>query len=99
MSYELVDPRGEIAARPVLPERTIAPAGATAVLGFLANEASRAIPPDFLGYTEALERAARKTWPELTVVRDAKPMLSRAAEPDMLAKFRHCRGVVSGLAR
>ena len=100
MTYRLVDPRGttsgsalaRIAPRPgAIPEPL--------TVGFLINEVSRQTGPDFTGYTYVLEAELRGRHPDLRVVRDAKPVLSRPADRAMLEKYRDCRGVVTGLAK
>ena len=100
MSYQLVDPRGEIrdtrsgemARRPgQIPNKTR--------IGFLVNEVNRQAGPDFFAYSLVIEDELRRYVPDLEVVRDCKPVLSRPAERAMLDKFRDCRGVVSGLAK
>ena len=100
MTFRLVDPRGrlerpdpaQLAPRPgVVPDHI--------EIGFLINEVSRQTGPDFTGYTHVIEDALRRRGRRVDVVRGAKPILSRPAEPALLEKFRHCRGVVTGLAK
>lgn len=100
MTYELVDPRGRTDASNAA---TLAPrtgfAGAPLTVGFLINEISRQTGPDFTAYSFVLESLLRERIGALAVHRDAKPVLSRPADKAMLDGYRHCRGVVSGLAK
>ena len=100
MTYRLVDPRGttsgagpaQLVPRPgAIPDRL--------TVGFLMNEVSRQTGPDFTGYTYVIEDELRGRHPDLHIVRDAKPVLSRPADRAMLEKYRDCRGVVTGLAK
>jgi hypothetical protein len=100
MTFRLVDPRGatssserlQLAPRPgSIPDHF--------ALGFLINEVSRQTGPDFTGYTYVIEDELRGRHPQLDIVRDAKPVLSRPADRAMLEKYRDCRGVVTGLAK
>ena len=100
MTFRLVDPRGalhhtessDLAAR-----RGAVPHDLD--IGFLINEVSRTTGPDFTRYTEVIEDVLRTRYRRVDVVRDAKPVLSRPAERSLLHKYRHCRGVVTGLAK
>lgn len=100
MTYQLVDPRGEVARadRVRLAPRlgTVPPRPR---VGFLINEISRQTGPDFTAYTLVLEQLLREHVGDIDVHRDAKPVLSRPAEPAMLERYRDCRGVVGGLAK
>lgn len=100
MTHELVDPRGE-PARVGPSERVVRPGTVPSPLeiGFLVNEVSRQTGPDFTRYTLVLERRLRERFGDVRTVREAKPVLSRPADRAMLERFRHCRGVVSGLAK
>jgi hypothetical protein len=100
MTFKLVDPRGtlerrdpsQLAERPgAVPDRL--------EIGFLINEISRQTGPDFTAYTHVIEHALRERYGHVAVVRDAKPVLSRPAERALLENYRHCRGVVTGLAK
>lgn len=96
--HELIDPRGRVPDRTFgLAERTMSTSRPT--IGFLINEVSRKTGPDFYAYTEVMEVALRKRRPDLDVLRDCKPVLSRPAGDDLLAHFRDCSGVVAGLAK
>lgn len=102
MKFALVDPRGALVpnALPGLAPR-LGAVPEDIEIGFLVNEISRRTGPDFTRYTEVLEDLIRRRHRHrrVVVVRDAKPVLSRPAEPSLLHKYRHCRGVVTGLAK
>ena len=100
MKHALVDPRGALGpdTRPGLAPR-LGAVPEDIEIGFLVNEVSRQTGPDFTRYTEVLEDLLRHRHRRVVVVRDAKPVLSRPAEPSLLHKYRHCRGVVTGLAK
>lgn len=71
------------------------------VVGFLVNEQNRQTGQDFTAFSEAIERSLRMLpgFPPFAAIRHAKPVLSRPADDDLLARFRECRGVVTGLAK
>ena len=99
---QLIDPRG----KEVLLERRLAPrhwptSGADGVrrIGFLSNEGEHLTGPHFPGYTRVLEASLRERLGPLDVRREIKPVLSRPAEPDMLAQFLEYEGVINGLAK
>lgn len=100
MTFHLIDPRGQTDRSP---RATVTPRpGAVPdplLIGFLVNEKSRQTGPDFWGYSLVIEDLLRERYPEVDVVRDAKPVLSRPAEPALLDRYRKCRGVVTGLAK
>ena len=100
MTYELVDPRGDVAGAS---DVQLAPRPGQVPprprIGFLINEVSRQTGPDFTAYTLVLEQLLRERLGDVDVYRDAKPVLSRPAEQAMLDRYRDCRGVVSGLAK
>jgi hypothetical protein len=100
VGFRLVDPRGGLhhAESSSLAPRIGAVPDAIDI-GFLINEVSRQTGPDFTHYTEVIEDVLRARHRRVDVVRDAKPVLSRPAEPALLYKYRHCRGVVTGLAK
>jgi hypothetical protein len=99
---QLIDPRG----KELLLERRLAPrrwaiSGAEGVrrIGFLSNEGEHLTGPHFPGYTRVLEASLRERLGPLEIRRQIKPVLSRPAEPDMLAQFLECVGVINGLAK
>lgn len=99
MSVELIDPRGKVrTVRLALADRPGVAADPFRI-GFLINENTRHQGPDFFGYTLAIESVLRKRFHTLDVHRDCKPVLSRPASDEMLATYRTCSGVVSGLAK
>lgn len=100
MTFRLVDPRGApdrqepsaMAPRPgAVPDHI--------EIGFLINEISRQSGPDFTRYSLVIEEVLRERYARVDVVRDAKPVLSRPAEHSLLDRYKHCRGVVTGLAK
>jgi len=100
MSFRLVDPRGVVhhtEPADLAPRLGAVPEDID--IGFLVNEVSRQTGPDFTRYTEVIEEVLRGRYRRVEVVRDAKPVLSRPAERSLLHKYRHCRGVVTGLAK
>ena len=96
---ELVDPRGQRADR----EQGLAPrvsnAEAIRRIGFLSNEPEHLTGPHFPGYTRVLEEALRERFGNLEFHREIKPVLSRPAESDMIARFSGYDGVINGLAK
>ncbi len=96
---QLIDPRG----REIVNERRLAPrrGGPDGVrrIGFLSNEGEHLTGPHFPGYTRVLESALRERLGPLGVHREIKPVLSRPAEPDMIAQFLEYEGVINGLAK
>ncbi|GJM38236.1 MAG: hypothetical protein DHS20C19_16030 [Acidimicrobiales bacterium] len=100
MSYAIVDPRGHrepAESAPLTPRPGSVPDHIE--IGFLINEVSRQTGPDFTLYSLVIEDVLRERYPRVDVVRDAKPVLSQPADRAMLEKYRHCRGVVTGLAK
>ena len=94
----LVDPRGatgtserRLAARP--------PASAAVRIGFLSNEAEHPTGPHFPGYTRVLEAVFRERLGVADFHREVKPVLSRPAQADQIARFDGCDVVVNGLAK
>jgi hypothetical protein len=99
---QLIDPRG----RELVTSRRLAPRprgrrGPEGVrrIGFLSNEGEHLTGPHFPGYTRVLEVALRERLGPLEVRREIKPVLSRPAEPDMIAQFLEYEGVINGLAK
>ncbi len=100
MTYRLIDPRGVVARSDtagLAPRLGAVPDHIE--VGFLINEISRQTGPDFTQYTLTIEDVLRARHRRVDVVRDAKPVLSRPAEHSLLDRFKHCRGVVTGLAK
>jgi hypothetical protein len=96
---QLIDPRGRelVTSRRLAPRRG-GPDGVRRI-GFLSNEGEHLTGPHFPGYTRVLEAALRERLGPLDVRREIKPVLSRPAEPDMLAQFLEYEGVINGLAK
>ena len=99
---QLIDPRGQELAveRRLAPRRWTAGDGkGVRRIGFLSNEGEHLTGPHFPGYTRVLEASLRERLGPLQVHREIKPVLSRPAEPDMLAQFLEYDGVINGLAK
>ena len=96
---QLVDPRG----RQLAVERRLAPRRGTPKspprIGFLSNEGEHLTGPHFPGYTRVLEAALRERLGPIEVHREIKPVLSRPAEPDVVAQFLEYDAVINGLAK
>lgn len=96
---ELVDPRGKSEQT----EKRLAPrVGDPRKLrriGFLSNEAEHPTGPHFVGYTRVLGRMLRERLGITEFHLEIKPVLSRPAEPDMIARFRGYDAVINGLAK
>ena len=96
---EIVDPRGLVAGESSGLAPRIGSAPGDLELGFLVNEQSRNMGPDFYGYTLAIEEALRQRLEGGGVGRVCKPLLSRPAELEQLEELRHVQGVINGLAK
>ncbi len=95
---DIVDPRG----REAEVDRRRAPRRGTANvtrIGFLSNEGEHLTGPHFPGYTRVLEDVLAERFTHATFHREIKPVLSRPAEPDMIAQFLEYDGVINGLAK
>ena len=96
---QVVDPRG----RELRVERRLVPRkgipNRLPRIGFLSNEGEHLTGPHFPEYTRVLEAALRERLGPIEVHREIKPVLSRPAEPDMIAQFLEYDGVVNGLAK
>jgi len=100
MTFKLIDPRGALdRPNPSALTPRLGSIPARIEIGFLINEISRQTGPDFTRYSLVIEDVLRERYPHVDVVRDAKPVLSRPADQPLLDKYRHCRGVVTGLAK
>ena len=96
---EIVDPRGrETGVDRRLARRRGSTSGVRRI-GFLSNEGEHLTGPHFPGYTRVLADAFQERFGPLTFHREIKPVLSRPAEPDMIAQFLEYDGVVNGLAK
>ena len=96
---ELIDPRGSNTARAQGLARRIGDSKAVRRIGFLSNEQEHLTGPHFPGYTRILERALRDRLGVTDFHREIKPVLSRPAEADMIARFSGYDGVINGLAK
>jgi hypothetical protein len=98
---QLIDPRGRATAtaRSLAPRRGIHRGSRVPRIGFLSNEGEHLTGPHFPGYTRVIEAALRERLGPLDVRREIKPVLSRPAEPDMIAQFLEYDGVINGLAK
>lgn len=96
---ELIDPRGRRPSSSQRLARRIGDLCAVRKVGFLSNEAEHLTGPHFPGYTRVLERALRARLSIEAFHREIKPVLSRPAEGDMIARFSGFDGVINGLAK
>ena len=96
---ELVDPRGsdEKEGKRLAP-RVDDPSKLRRI-GFLSNEAEHPTGPHFPGYTRVLARMLRERLGVTEFHLEIKPVLSRAAEPGMIARFKGYDAVINGLAK
>ena len=96
---ELVDPRGRnVSAAVELAPRVPRPADLRKI-GFLSNEQEHMTGPHFPGYTRVLERALRERLGISEFHSEIKPVLSRPADNEMIARFSGYDGVINGLAK
>ena len=96
---ELVDPRGNDDATQARLARRVADPRSLRRIGFLCNEPEHMTGPHFPGYTRVLEAALRDRLGVTEFHREIKPVLSRPAEAEMIARFRGYDGVINGLAK
>jgi len=96
---ELIDPRGSDDAQAARLARRVADPSAIRRIGFLCNEPEHMTGPHFPGYTRVLEAALRERLGITEFHREIKPVLSRPAEAEMLARFSGYDGVINGLAK
>lgn len=96
---QLVDPRGRHGdVRGGLASRVPRP-DALRRIGFLSNEPEHMTGPHFPGYARVLERALRERLGVTEFHLEIKPVLSRPADADMIARFSGFDGVINGLAK
>jgi hypothetical protein len=96
---ELIDPRGQDDSSVAkLARRVLAP-GDLRKIGFLSNEQEHMTGPHFPGYTRVLEAALRERLGVEEFHSEIKPVLSRPAESEMIARFSGYDGVINGLAK
>ena len=96
---ELVDPRGSTEAREIQLAHRVGDSKAIRKIGFLCNEQEHLTGPHFPGYTRALEQALRERLGVTEFRREIKPVLSRPADAEMIARFSGYDGVINGLAK
>ena len=96
---ELVDPRGREAAVDRRLAQRCGSADGLRRIGFLSNEGEHLTGPHFPGSTRVLEAVLRQRFAHLTFHREIKPVLSRPAEPDLIAQFLEYDAVINGLAK
>lgn len=96
---ELIDPRGSDDSAGVRLARRVRYASEIRKIGFLSNEQEHMTGPHFPGYTRILERALRERLGVSEFHREIKPVLSRPADSDMIARFSGYDGVINGLAK
>ncbi|MBW2424086.1 MAG: hypothetical protein JRG86_07550 [Deltaproteobacteria bacterium] len=96
---ELVDPRGREARAVHRLARRVRTAGEIRRIGFLSNEQEHLSGPHFPGYTRILEHALRERLGVSEFHREIKPVLSRPADSEMIARFSGYDGVINGLAK
>lgn len=96
---ELIDPRGSADSSANRLARRVSDSGQLRRIGFLSNEPEHMTGPHFPGYTRVLERALRERIGVTEFHREIKPILSRPADGEMIARFRNDHGVINGLAK
>lgn len=96
---ELIDPRGPSDASVARLARRVERPSELRRIGFLCNEREHMTGPHFPGYTRVLERALRERLGIGEFHREIKPVLSRPADADMIARFSGYDGVINGLAK
>jgi hypothetical protein len=96
---ELVDPRGREARATHRLAPRVRAADEIRRIGFLSNEQEHMSGPHFPGYTRILEQALRERLGVSEFHREIKPVLSRPADSEMIARFSGYDGVINGLAK
>jgi hypothetical protein len=96
---ELIDPRGSDDSAGTQLARRVRDPSEIRKIGFLSNEPEHMTGPHFPGYTRVLERALRERLGVTEFHREIKPVLSRPAESEMIARFSGYDGVINGLAK
>lgn len=96
---ELVDPRGNRNddARRLAPR--VGDPSRLRRIGFLSNEAEHPTGPHFPGYARVLSRLLGERLGISDFHLEIKPVLSRPADAEMLARLRGYDAVVNGLAK
>jgi hypothetical protein len=96
---QLVDPRGTLERPSKRLARRVGDPARLRRIGFLSNEAEHPTGPHFVGYTRVLGRMLNERLGITDFHLEIKPVLSRPAEPDMIARFQGYDAVVNGLAK
>jgi len=96
---ELIDPRGHDDSAETRLARRVRDASEIRRIGFLSNEQEHMTGPHFPGYTRILERALRERLGVTEFHSEIKPVLSRPADSEMIARFSGYDGVINGLAK
>ena len=96
---ELIDPRGRDDSTSSQLARRVSRPSEIQKIGFLSNEQEHMTGPHFPGYTRILERALRERLGVTEFHREIKPVLSRPADTEMIARFSGYDGVINGLAK
>jgi hypothetical protein len=96
---EVIDPRGCDDTIPMRLARRVRDPSELRKIGFLSNEPEHMTGPHFPGYTRVLERALRERLDVTDFHREIKPVLSRPADSEMIARFSGYDGVINGLAK
>lgn len=96
---ELVDPRGILERPAKRLARRVADPSRLRRIGFLSNEAEHPTGPHFVGYTRVLARLLTARLGITDFHLEVKPVLSRPAAPEMIARFQGYDAVINGLAK
>jgi hypothetical protein len=96
---ELIDPRGSDDPTSTRLAPRVRDASEIRKIGFLSNEREHMTGPHFPGYTRILEAALRERLGVTEFHFEIKPVLSRPAESEMIARFRGYDAVINGLAK
>ena len=96
---EPIDPRGNDDPTSTRLAPRVRDASEIRKIGFLSNEQEHMTGPHFPGYARILEGALRERLGVTEFHFEIKPVLSRPAESEMIARFRGYDGVINGLAK
>lgn len=96
---ELVDPRGVLETPKNHIMRQMAAPRKLQRVGFLSNEPEHLTGPHFPGYTRVLSRMLQQRLGIEDFHLEIKPVLSRPAESEMIARFQGYDAVINGLAK
>lgn len=96
---QLVDPRGALDRPGKRLARRVGDPTRLRRIGFLSNEAEHPTGPHFVGYTRVLGRLLNERLGITEFHLEIKPVLSRPADPEMIARFQGYDAVINGLAK